>query len=950
MTWFFIFRFIIEYKAAGGNDLFTDSYLDVAAAPHWSVSSQLLTWAVVAAVWAHQESVLYLLFGMLGAESAGLLLVPSKTLLDPATTIPAAYAPVSAVGCLAVAALCDPSRDFKLWLHVLHVCVALPSVVARLWPSQPRLPAAPIYAGLAILCAAIHTWDRNAGRAQGAGAWVWPETDCQVSISIDLAICSALTLYTAWRCSGNSLSATAFATVALPILSPAGVLAAVLCATTVGKGHSTWVTGLQRRTAERLTAKAEAQRPQRGSKSGLVWRNLGLWSAGSADKGSQTSAARAYPDACTALAQKLGEAILEPGDGVLACGCGEGAELGFFRDAFKLRHITGVDVDAASAERFRGLLSGGSDLKTRLLCMDACDIAERLPRGLYNKVLALDSAYHFQDKQRWMNGAANLLPPGGRIGLTDLVWTGPGDTPPLWQRAALRAMGVQQIWSRARYVRALESAGFRSVDIRSVNSGGAVLGKWFPNALVSRIDYALVTASLPPAADAKTRRKIKSKKRMRVAVVGSGLAGLTAAHTLAPHADVTLFEAKSTGGMSGDACPLHGQTVDIPLRIIIRGFHNYVGDLAGGLGVRMQPNESISACIVPRERKARMPRRGAVDAKDAKTAAVAGRGGGTGSSNSFGCSYRELKELYEIVEAMYRGGGAVDSRETFGEWVARQQPQTDGQGDKNVQSTPAAQLDAAWKSPMLRLLVVQLSWMLSCTYEQVIEYPAQVVLGYVKDLTETISTSGKNWTYRVAPSVRALENALAYGCEVRLESPVMGLGPGLVIDGVKYDRVIIATEACAVPRVMNERICPSVFSRVRYQASRIVIHEDASLMPPKRADWKAFNVSHSGDSDMCMITCWINAYYPDHSFPRDVFQTWNPFHEPKAEKIIKSVDLRRVVHSRETPALVAEIRRAQGKHGIYFAGAYTEYGMGLLEQAALSGKQAAEKLLAEAKV
>ena len=46
------------------------------------------------------------------------------------------------------------------------------------------------------------------------------------------------------------------------------------------------------------------------------------------------------------------------------------------------------------------------------------------------------------------------------------------------------------------------------------------------------------------------------------------------------------------------------------------------------------------------------------------------------------------------------------------------------------------------------------------------------------------------------------------------------------------------------------------------------------------------------------------------------------------------------MHTADTPRLLRDIEAVQGTHGIYYAGAYCVYGMGLLEQAAVSGAAA----------
>ena len=48
------------------------------------------------------------------------------------------------------------------------------------------------------------------------------------------------------------------------------------------------------------------------------------------------------------------------------------------------------------------------------------------------------------------------------------------------------------------------------------------------------------------------------------------------------------------------------------------------------------------------------------------------------------------------------------------------------------------------------------------------------------------------------------------------------------------------------------------------------------------------------------------------------------------------------------PRVYWKTESIQGKKNIYFAGSYCVFGMGLLEQAAASGKRAAEKLLDDA--
>ena len=74
-------------------------------------------------------------------------------------------------------------------------------------------------------------------------AYAWPSTDCQLSITIDLALCSLLTLL-AVHLKGRSPVRTSIAALALPLLSPAAVLALHLASEHAPAYHAELVTRL----------------------------------------------------------------------------------------------------------------------------------------------------------------------------------------------------------------------------------------------------------------------------------------------------------------------------------------------------------------------------------------------------------------------------------------------------------------------------------------------------------------------------------------------------------------------------------------------------------------------------------------------------------------------------------------------------------------------------------
>jgi predicted NAD/FAD-binding protein len=309
------------------------------------------------------------------------------------------------------------------------------------------------------------------------------------------------------------------------------------------------------------------------------------------------------------------------------------------------------------------------------------------------------------------------------------------------------------------------------------------------------------------------------------------------------------------------------------------------------------------------------------------------------------------------------------SQSTFGEWMDSHSYSIAGGIDEGRNITMEDSTN-----PLVWAMMGQLSWVLSCTYEQARGYPAKIILDFFRGLSLGLS-GGMLGTdrkiVRVHPSIDALQLALSYGSELVCDTPIQGIeladphdqGDGVVLNGVHFDYAIIATEAMAVKHVLGKELMDpgkmkkskrtasstsqyQVFNRVRYQPSSIVLHTDPTAMPPNRADWCALNVEMQPNSEMSQLTVWLNAYYPHVDFPEDTFETWNALRPVK--NVQKEAFFQRVVHTRETPQILADIESIQGKDNLYYAGSYCVYGMGLLEQAANSGKQTAGKLLDDA--
>lgn len=147
-----------------------------------------------------------------------------------------------------------------------------------------------------------------------------------------------------------------------------------------------------------------------------VWGNLGYWAE-----------AQTYPEACTALADQLGQRLqLGPQTRLLDVGFGCGDQLLHWLQHYDLRELDGLNLSHSQTELAQQRLTqkGYTTLAARLHQGSVSGLrrwAADRARSPADTLLALDCAYHFPSRHKFLVDAAALLPAGGRLGMTDLV-------------------------------------------------------------------------------------------------------------------------------------------------------------------------------------------------------------------------------------------------------------------------------------------------------------------------------------------------------------------------------------------------------------------------------------------------------------------------------------------------------------------------------------------------
>lgn len=174
-----------------------------------------------------------------------------------------------------------------------------------------------------------------------------------------------------------------------------------------------------------------------------------------------------------------------------------------------------------------------------------------------------------------------------------------------------------------------------------------------------------------------------------------------------------------------------------------------------------------------------------------------------------------------------------------------------------------------------------------------------------------------------------------------------------VIDGAgfsrRYDHVVFATHADEALNLIGDAdgLERDLLGCWRYTKNRAVLHRDPSLMPRRKRIWSSWNFIDGGNNDALLcVTYWMNKLQSlDTSEP--LFVTLNPVREPKEETIIGEYNYSHPYFDAYAMASQAHLWSLQGRRRSWFCGSY--FGYGFHEDALQSGLAVAEELGGEAR-
>jgi predicted NAD/FAD-binding protein len=416
----------------------------------------------------------------------------------------------------------------------------------------------------------------------------------------------------------------------------------------------------------------------------------------------------------------------------------------------------------------------------------------------------------------------------------------------------------------------------------------------------------------------------RSDRRLKIAVIGSGISGLSAAWLLAQKHDVTLYEKDARLGG-------HSNTVDVETadgRVAIdTGFivHNSVNypnlvQLFQHLDVATKSSNMSFAVSV-------------------------GDGAFEYAGNSLGSLFAQKRNLlrprfWSMLNGIFRFyrqaprdlTGLASSDMSLGAYLAEQNYSAAFQRDHLL---PMA--GAIWSSPPQALL----------------DYPAASFISFcenhgllkLRDRPVWRTIVGGSRAYVAKLAARLADRIRTKTKAVRIERKVGGVTVHAETgEAATYDHVVIATHADQALAMLGD---PSAAERealaaFRYARNDAVLHSDPALMPRRKAVWSSWNyLSDAGSDNALCVTYWMNELQALET-RQDYFVTLNPTRAPRADLVHRTETYAHPVFDGNALKAQARLSALQGTRNTWFCGAY--FGAGFHEDGLKSGLTAAETL------
>ncbi len=412
----------------------------------------------------------------------------------------------------------------------------------------------------------------------------------------------------------------------------------------------------------------------------------------------------------------------------------------------------------------------------------------------------------------------------------------------------------------------------------------------------------------------------------RVAIVGSGISGLAAAHTLQGLADITLFEAGPYFGGHTHTVDLtlpdrqgHPVTFGVDTGFLVLNERTYPNLLAlfAQLGVPIAKSDMSFSVQAP----GAAPDGGALE----------------WSGSSLSTVFAQRRNLanprfWRMLSDIVRFNRITTKLAQRGEDLAPGSPLLQPLGDFLRAQHFSDEFRDWYFLPMMGCI-----W--SCPTDQMLAFPVATMVRFCHNHGLIQITNRPQW-YTVAGGARQyVEKIVAGIADRRLNTPVQRVlrdaeGVRMVTEGrvERFDAVVMACHSNQALAILGDTATPQereVLGAIRYQPNRAVLHTDASVLPQNRSAWAAWNyerapTAHQESAQVC-LHYWLNQLQP-LPVEQPVVVSLNPQRAIDPALVHGEYDYAHPVFDLAAIRAQAQVPALQGQQCTYYAGAWMGYG------------------------
>ena len=394
---------------------------------------------------------------------------------------------------------------------------------------------------------------------------------------------------------------------------------------------------------------------------------------------------------------------------------------------------------------------------------------------------------------------------------------------------------------------------------------------------------------------------------MRIAVIGSGISGLSAAHYLSKKNKVDLFEKEDHFGGHSYTIDVKDNNNHVPVDIgfIVFNFKTYPNfvKFLNENGIEIEKS-NMSFSVSVKETEIEYCGKGLL---------------GIFSNKKNLLNFDFFKMFFEIIKFYKKSNDLKNIEEnlTLDDFLKREKM---SKYFINYHIIPM--VSAIWSMPPYEAKQMPLKFFLKFFQNHGLfnlkNRPQWYTIKnrsrtYVKKILETIS--GEYYkNYRIN-KISRLSNGVKvyYG------------GNNEFFD---YDKVVIATHADEALSLITDPTPEekSILANFKYKNNIAIIHTDESLMPKNKKAWSSWNSSVNKDNTSeTSITYWLNLLQ-NLKTNKNIFLSLNPFLKIDPKKIISKVKFTHPYYDKEALENQNRLKNIQNKKNLLFCGSYFGYG------------------------